>query len=189
MAHDQQQNPSPNQNSDQSQSRARASQDGNEGAASQTATGATAANDATYAVCPSCLKLNKISVARAAKSKSVCGNCKSEIQIQGAIFSAGTQQLQKLIQASPIPVVVDFWAPWCAPCRSFAPTFERASREFIGRVVFVKVNTEENMFASQAFGIRGIPALLLYRNALELSRQAGALPYEHFVAWMNQTLS
>lgn len=140
----------------------------------------------TYATCSQCLKLNKISLEKAEAKTPVCGACGAPIDLQHGVFNANTQQLQKLIQASPIPVVVDFWAPWCAPCRAFAPTFEKVAHERSGQAVFVKVNTEDNMMASQAFGVRGIPTLVAFRGGLELNRQSGALPYDYFSRWVTQ---
>lgn len=140
----------------------------------------------TFASCPKCLKLNKISLAKAKALSPVCGACGAAIDFHDGVLNASTQQLQKLIEKSPQPVIVDFWAPWCAPCRSFAPTFSRVAQEGAGQAVFVKVNTEENMHASQAFQVRGIPTIAVFRGGVEVDRLGGALPYEHFKHWVAQ---
>lgn len=139
-----------------------------------------------YAACGKCLRLNKISLERAESQRPVCGACGAPVDVQHGIFNADSRQLQKLIEKSPLPVIVDFWAPWCAPCRSFAPTFERVAREHPGQAVFVKVNTEIDVSASQAFQVRGIPTLAAFRGGREVDRQSGALPYDHFTRWVNQ---
>ena len=138
----------------------------------------------TYAACPSCLKLNKISVARARKQKPVCGACKHEINVHGAVVNTTTKGLKTLIAKSPLPVVVDFWAPWCGPCRGFAPTFEKVAEEKAGQIVFTKVNTEADQEASPTFGIRGIPLIVAFKDNNEIARQSGALPYEYFGRWV-----
>ncbi|MES3037106.1 MAG: thioredoxin TrxC [Bdellovibrionota bacterium] len=139
---------------------------------------------ATFASCPSCYKVNKILLNKTKNSHAVCGHCKSEIPLKDGIGSVKVKQLQALISSSPIPVVVDFWAPWCGPCRSFAPTFEKVASEKMGKAVFVKVNTEEETSASGTFGVRGIPTLAVFKKGSELARESGALPYESFKPWV-----
>lgn len=76
----------------------------------------------TYAICDSCKKINRVSLNE--NKTPICGSCKSELPIHGAVVEGSDSNLQSLIQKSPVPVVVAVWAPWCRPCRSFAPTFE-----------------------------------------------------------------
>jgi thioredoxin 2 len=140
----------------------------------------------TYAACPSCSKLNKINLSRAASAKTTCGACRTEIDLHHEILNASTDQLQATIAKSPIPVLVDFWAPWCSPCLAFAPTFQRVAKESAGRAVFVKLNTEAHASASQIYEVRGIPTLAVFRNGKEIDRLAGALPYESFRTWAAQ---
>jgi thioredoxin 2 len=146
-------------------------------------------HDVTYAACPQCSKLNKISLARVVQAKPTCGSCKTEIDLVHGILNATTVQLQATIAKSPIPVMVDFWAPWCGPCRAFAPTYERVAKEFAGQSVFVKINTEAHAASSQIYGIRGIPTLAVFRQGREVDRLGGALPYVSFRPWVVEKIS
>jgi thioredoxin 2 len=110
------------------------------------------------------------------------------LDIQGAIVNLGSKPLQKLIGISPLPIVVDFWASWCGPCRAFAPTFEVVANERAGQAVFVKVDTEKHMSAAEIFGVRGIPHIAVFKSGKELLQQAGALPYEQFKGMIDRAL-
>lgn len=138
----------------------------------------------TYAICDSCKKINRVSLNE--NKTPICGSCKSELPIHGAVVEGSDSNLQSLIQKSPVPVVVDVWAPWCGPCRSFAPTFEELSKQFAGQFVFVKLNSDENQQTAGRLGIRGIPTLLIFKQGQEVTRQSGALPREYFSQWLNQ---
>jgi thioredoxin 2 len=94
--------------------------------------------------------------------------------------------VMKMINKSDLPVVIDFWAPWCGPCKIFGPTFEKASNEFAGKVVFVKLNTEAFPEASGHFNIRGIPTLAIYKNGKEAARESGAFPLDQFKNWLQK---
>lgn len=138
----------------------------------------------TYVVCEKCNQLNRVQLGT--NKSPVCGACKSLLPVHGAIVEASDASLQNLINKSPLPVVVDVWAPWCGPCRAFAPTFEEFSDKYAGKVVFAKLNSDQNQQSAGRFGIRGIPTVLIFKNGVEVTRQAGAIPHEHFAQWLNQ---
>jgi thioredoxin 2 len=89
-----------------------------------------------------------------------------------------------LVAKATIPVVVDFWAPWCAPCLRFAPTFSEVAGELGGKFVFAKLNTESYPDASAEFGIRGIPTMIAFRGGAEAKRVSGAMAMGQFVSWL-----
>lgn len=138
----------------------------------------------TYAVCEKCGKTNRVNVNE--DKEAVCGSCKAQLPMHGYIVEGSDKTLQKLIANSPLPVVVDIWAPWCSPCRSFAPTFENSSTQHAGKVVFVKLNSDDNQKSAAQLGIRGIPTVLVFKDGNEIARQSGAIPREQFNQWLSQ---
>lgn len=138
----------------------------------------------TFAVCESCKRLNRVRLG--ANKSPICGSCKSELPLHGAIVEGSDSTIQTLISKSPLPIVVDVWAPWCGPCRAFAPTFEEFSSRYAGRVVFVKLNSDQNQQTAGILGIRGIPTILVFKDGGEVTRQSGAIPQEHLGQWLDQ---
>lgn len=136
--------------------------------------------------CPQCHRKNRIDRTRLDQSPR-CGVCKS------ALFSGQPVALDASAfnahASSDLPLVVDFWAPWCGPCKQFAPIFEKAASSLEPRVRLAKVNTEEQQALAARFGIRSIPTLLIMRNGKEIARVAGAMPAAQFNQWVSQQIA
>jgi thioredoxin 2 len=112
-----------------------------------------------------------------------CGRCKAPL-FQGRPAEVDATRLDALIARSDVPVVVDFWAPWCAPCRMMAPAFEQAARTLEPRYRLAKVNTEEQQALAARFGIRSIPTVAVFSAGREVARQSGAMDAGTLVRWI-----
>ncbi len=143
-------------------------------------------NKFTYANCEKCHATNKILTKKISSTNVTCGKCHNPIHFHGLVSEADETGLLKVIEKSDLPVIVDFWAPWCGPCRSFAPTFEAVSKTEEGRLVFIKINTENFPAISQRFNIRGIPTLMVFKNGKEIARESGAFPIDVFKKWISR---
>ncbi|HEX5767218.1 MAG TPA: thioredoxin TrxC, partial [Burkholderiales bacterium] len=117
-------------------------------------------------VCPSCLTANRVPDKRLRESPR-CGKCRAPL-LAGDPVALDDSSFEALVGRTELPVVVDFWAPWCGPCRAMAPQFERAARELKGRARLVKVNTEEAPGLASRLGIRAIPTIALFRGGAEV---------------------
>ncbi len=132
--------------------------------------------------CAACLTANRVPAARAGEEPK-CGKCGAPL-LPGAPAELGEREFDPFIQRTELPVIVDFWAPWCGPCRTMAPHFERAAQQLKGRARLVKVNTEQAPGLAARMGIRAIPTVALFRNGSEAKRFAGAVDAPTLVAWL-----
>jgi thioredoxin 2 len=135
--------------------------------------------------CPHCHKPNRFPIDRIAQDP-ICGVCKKSllslpIELNQGNFAEATGQTH-------LPVLVDFWAPWCGPCTQFAPTFVAAAQRYANQVVFAKVNTEAEQQLGSQFQIRSIPTLAVFRGGKELDRLSGALRAPELEQYINTIL-
>ena len=126
--------------------------------------------------CPKCGQRNRMVYERLGQTFR-CGKCHTELQPpQEPIELRSDQVFDALMAHSPLPVLVDFWAPWCGPCKMVAPEIRKIAAEGAGRFIVAKVNTEESPSLARRFRISAIPTMALFKSGIEIARQAGAMP-------------
>jgi thioredoxin 2 len=144
----------------------------------------TAQPESLHIVCPQCDAVNRVPAARLA-AEPVCGKCQ-QVLFTGRPLDLSSARFLKHVERSDIPVLVDFWAPWCGPCRTMAPFYEQATQRLEPRFRVVKVNTEESQDLGARFAIRSIPTLALFKGGREVARQPGAMDATNIIAWATQ---
>ncbi|HSH28482.1 MAG TPA: thioredoxin TrxC [Thiohalobacter sp.] len=142
--------------------------------------------DPLHLVCPHCLAVNRIPSVRLGEGPK-CGKCHQPL-FSGEPVELTQAGFQKQLERSDIPLLVDFWAPWCGPCKTMAPQFSQAARQLEPQLRLAKVNTEGEQSLAARLGIRSIPTLALFARGRELARQPGAMGAADIVRWVEQYL-
>src|SRR5690554_389877 len=138
-------------------------------------------------LCASCLTANRVEQSRLTDGPK-CGKCAKPV-FSGQPIAADDAQFARWLAQEQLPLVVDFWADWCGPCKTFAPGFARAADGLKPIARFIKVDTEQARQSSAQFSIRSIPTLMVFRGGQAVAQQAGALPYPQFLQWLNGVLN
>jgi thioredoxin 2 len=134
--------------------------------------------------CPDCGRRNRVPAT--ASGIPHCGNCHQPLPW---IADADDGTFTEVVEKAPLPVLVDFWAPWCGPCRMVSPALEQLATERPGRIKLVKTNVDESPRLQQRFGIQAIPTLMVMRGGQVIARQAGAAPASALRGWLDQALN
>jgi len=137
-------------------------------------------------VCPHCKEINNIPIKDSYK-KANCGKCKQSL-LTNSIIELNNQNFDDIIVNSDTPVIVDFWAPWCGPCKMMAPTFTKVALDYPLKTLFTKVNTQDEQNLAARYNIQSIPTLIMFKDGIEVQRVSGALDEHNLKQFVNSYL-
>ncbi|WGS85750.1 thioredoxin TrxC [Methylomonas sp. UP202] len=144
-------------------------------------------NDAIHLVCPHCQAVNRVPPNRLNQQPN-CGQCHQPL-FTGHPLELTEASFSKHLTQSQIPLLVDFWAAWCGPCKMMAPAFAQAAGMLEPTIRLGKVDTDRHRYLSEDFGIRSIPTLILFKNGREIAREAGAMSLQDILRWTRSHLA
>ncbi len=142
----------------------------------------SATSEAEVTKCPACGANNRVPADKLREGfEPVCGRCKTPLSASTHPIIVTDASFAEQVERSPLPVLLDMWAPWCGPCRMIAPIVEQLAGELAGRVKVTKLNTDENPMTASRFNVRSIPTLLVFKDGKEIDRLVGAMPKQEIL--------
>lgn len=143
-------------------------------------------SDTLHIVCPACFAVNRVPAERVHERPN-CGKCHQPLFPDHPV-ELSEAHFDTYLTKNDLPVLVDFWAPWCGPCRMMAPAFAHAASQLVPRVLFAKLNTDEAQQTAARYGIRSIPTMILFHKGREVARHSGAVGTAEIVRWVQSQL-
>lgn len=138
----------------------------------------------SLSTCMQCHAVNRFDFQKAMEQRPRCGQCQGALRFENGVSNVDLHDLNAIINAAPVPVILDLWAPWCGPCVGFAPVFLKVAKQLGSSYIFLKINTEQYPDAGNILGVRGIPTLIMFSGGDEIKRQSGAMPEPMFRQWL-----